>query len=499
METAYTKSQLDTLLLRCEDEPLHLSGAIQDFGALLRVKSDSGLITHASVNLERFTGVDADSVIGRPIGSLGWLPGDAFDRLPAAPGKTQIVPFTANATGQRLDARLIRGEDTILIEIEASADGTLTSALQQLQRPLLRVPANEEELTAHHDLLLKAIREISGFDRIMLYRFHEDWSGEVIAEICNAGMGTYLGLRFPASDIPAVARNLYLLNPSRLIADVAAEPVAIHGITAEPPDLTLSDLRSVSPVHLQYLSNMGVATSFSVPIRMAGRLWGLVACHHLSPRTLTTDQRNTCATLAAAHALGLSAFVASQRLQLIDTIDRRIERLLETISRNANPLDGIETHGQTFLDVIAADGFAMVINSDVVIVGDAPDLVGMAVVDQWFLNECSDPLIASNHLEDLFSGQVMLLAAVSGMLAVKSLSPRSGWVRFYWFRNQQPQEVAWAGNPNKPVVEKAGALMLSPRRSFERWVEIKTGYSAAWTNEERITASKFRNSLLNWL
>jgi len=135
----------------------------------------------------------------------------------------------------------------------------------------------------------------------------------------------------------------------------------------------------------------------------------------------------------------------------------------------------------------------------VVIAGDGPDLDGMGIIDDWFLNESHEMVVITDHLDDIFHGQTLLLAVVSGMVAVKARSLRSGWVRFYWFRPAQPQEVAWAGNPNKPMVEKAGVAMLSPRRSFERWIEVKAGYSRPWSNEEKMTASKFRNTLLQWL
>jgi len=155
--------------------------------------------------------------------------------------------------------------------------------------------------------------------------------------------------------------------------------------------------------------------------------------------------------------------------------------------------------GDRLKETMDAQGFAMAAGNDVVIAGDGPDLDGMGIVDDWFLSENLETVVITDHLDDIFHGQTLLLAAVSGMVAVKARSRRSGWVRFYWFRPAQPQEVAWAGNPNKPVVEKAGVVMLSPRRSFEKWIEVKAGYSRPWSNEEKMIASKFRNTLLQWL
>ena len=492
-----TPLELIDAIRSCESEPLHLSGAIQSFGALLVVAGD-GCISHASENLAALTGTAAASVLGQPLSCCPWLPPAAFDALGEQTGDS-LALLIHLADGSEGQVRGIRSHDGMVVEIEANPSLGEAVATNQWQRILLSVPADEDAMAVHHRTLVNAFHRITGFDRVMLYRFREDWAGEVIAEEAFGPLGSYLGLRFPASDIPAIARNLYLLNPSRLIPEVVAAPVGILSQGLPPPDLTWSELRSVSPVHLEYLRNMGVGASFSVPVRIAGQLWGLVACHHLTPRQLSPVQRQLCSNLTNAYALGVTSYIASRRLQMIDSLDRRTDRLLEALAQHDDPLDGIEANGAQFMEMLDASGFAMAVGDQVVIAGDGPDLEGMARVDHWFVNACPDYVSATNHLESLFPGNMLLLASASGLLAIKARSPRSGWVRFYWFRPQEPEEVQWAGNPNKPMVENSGAAMLSPRRSFERWVETKTGYSRPWSNEEKMTAAKFRNMLLRWL
>jgi light-regulated signal transduction histidine kinase (bacteriophytochrome) len=404
-----------------------------------------------------------------------------------------------DAPGVRIDVQLIRCQGAVLIELERNDTPAEPITIQSYQRPMMIAPRDTDELTEYHQTLLKAIRDIAGFERIMIYRFQDDWAGEVIAELSTAGTGSYLGLRFPASDIPAIARNLYLVNASRMIPDSAATAVPVIGLTSEPPDMTRSDLRSVSPVHLQYLANMGVGASFSLPVRVSGRLWALVACHHRQPRTLSPDQRNACVMLAGAYALGLTTYLASRRLQMMDSLERRIDGVLEALSDHSDPLDGIEANGQRLIEALDAKGFAMAVGTDVVIAGEGPDIDGISIIDQWFLNDCKESVFSTDYLTSIFPAKVEILAAVSGMMAIKARSVRSGWVRFYWFRPAEPQEVAWAGNPNKPHIENAGVVALSPRRSFERWVETKSGYSRPWLNEEKLVAGKFRNNLLRWL
>jgi len=492
-------TSLEILVQRCESEQLHLSGAIQSFGALIRIDTGSGRVTHASANLVDFVGVEASEILGKSRESLPWLSAETLEKLPDQPGKSLVIPSIVDRSDRKVDGLAIRGPGCILVELERSDTSVEPPSVQQLQTPLLAVPYDDDEVTLHHELLTRAFHTITGYDRIMIYRFHSDWSGEVIAETTTEALGSYLGLHFPASDIPQIARDLYMLNPSRMIPDAGSQPVPVLGLDSAPPDLTWSDLRSVSPVHLEYLGHMGVGASFSVPIRVAGRLWGLVACHHLSARPLSPDHRAACVSLTNAYSMGLTSHLASRRFQSLDSLDRRIGKILEVLSQHDDPLDGIARMGDRLKETMGAQAFAMATGNDVVIAGDGPDLDGMGIIDDWFLNRSREMVVITDHLDDIFHDQTLVLAAVSGMVAIKARSLRSGWVRLYWFRPAHPQEVAWAGNPNKPVVEKAGVAMLSPRRSFEKWIEVKAGYSRPWSNEEKMSAIKFRSSLLQWL
>ncbi len=493
------EQSLDSLVLHCESEQLHRSGTIQAHGALIALDAGSGIMTHASVNLAVRTGTDAHCVIGQSVDTLAWFPNDALATLPAQAGRTLTLGEAIATPAGPLTGRLIRGTDTVILELEAMDSGIKIIPVHQYQSGLLATPYDEYELAAHARILLDAFRAIVGYDRTMIYRFHEDWSGEVIAEIAKPTLAGYLGLRFPASDIPAIARDLYMINPMRLIPDARAPAVPIIGKDGLPPDLTWSDLRGVSPVHLRYMENMGVRASLSVPVRVAGRLWGLVACHHLEPKLPTPEERAACVCLTNAYALALTSHFASRRLQAFDSLERRIEGILDTLAQCGDPLDGVEKASDRLIAAMAAQGFAMAIGNDVVIAGEGPDLDGMAVLDDWFLNACKDTVVLTDHLEDLFPGRLELLAAASGMAAIKARSSRSGWVRFYWFRPAQPRTVVWAGNPDKPMVEDAGAVILSPRRSFERWIETKSGFSRPWSFEEKMTAGKFRTTLLRWI
>ncbi|MBF0470168.1 MAG: GAF domain-containing protein [Gammaproteobacteria bacterium] len=483
----------------CESERLHLSGKIQGYGILIQVDMGSGVITHVSDNIRDLDGLTPEALCGQPLSCLPWLEREIPPQLPGRVGPFRQIHRLVTTKTTAYDAVLIENGSALLLELEPTPQQQEMIQIWEYERDLHQLPTVAEELPHYHNDTLSSIQSIIGFDRVMVYRFHSDWSGEVIAEVCNPEHGSYLGLHFPASDIPAIARNLYQINSCRLIADTRAEAVAIHGENGTPPDLTYSDLRSVSEMHLAYLDNMGVRASFSVPIIVNQRLWGLISCHHLQPRYLNRNQRAVCASLIKTYSLALSTYYTSYRVKQMDSLERRIDTVLEAISLYSNPLEGVEQQSNLLLESLGADGIAMAYHDDVVIVGEAPDLQEMSEIDDWFLNRQESSLVTIDNLSSEFELSQTLLARTSGLLAIRARSPRSGWVRIYWFRQEEIQEVPWAGNPNKPFAEDASATTLSPRRSFEKWIEIRRGYSRPWSHEDRLTAGRFRNTLLRWL
>jgi two-component system, chemotaxis family, sensor kinase Cph1 len=486
---------LEDIINHCEFEQLHLSGAIQSFGAIIRVDTNNETITHASQNLSNYASVNPQDIIGKNFNTLEWFNIKYLLELPLELGKSIYISNIASGLTEQVDAILIRGESCVLIELEKY---DTNSERMTNQHQIQSSPDDKNELIKYNESLLNAFREITNFDRVMIYHFLDDWSGEVIAEATSEGIGSYLGLHFPASDIPLIARSLYLKNPSRFIQNVKAEAIPILGIDESIPDLTYSELRSVSPVHLEYLSNMGVHTSFSVPIRFLGNLWGLVTCHHLSVKMLSRDQRQSCIRLTNTYALRVSHFLSGQRLQVLDSVDRRIEKIVEALSERDDLVDGIKNSGNLFTEALNASSFTMVTNEDIIILGHTMDIDSISVIDNWFLKYESLTFITDN-LSSIFPSSLKTLSMASGMIAIKVRSLKTNWVRLYWFRPEVIQEVKWAGNPNKSMNEDNGSNRLSPRRSFEKWIEIKKGFSRPWTSVEKMTATKFRSTLMHWL
>ena len=368
-------------LTSCETEPIRFPGSVQPRGTLLVVNPVSATVEAASDTCESLLGRPASSLLGQPLTQV--LHRDAASTLLTEESATQGHLVDVSEPGRALVARACRNaQGQVLIDIEPGLP--LAPALQQRCRRLvkdLRRLADEQDLA---QAAAQGIRALTGHDRVMVYRFDADWNGEVLAEAAAAGLEPYLGLHYPASDIPRQARELFALARVRLITDVDDVPSALLAVSdARGIDLGLSSLRSVSPVHLEYCRNMGVRATLVGSLVVDGRLWGLVSCHHCSgPLSVPPADRDALGDLCAdlADLIGLARLrrnerhrleLAAQRTHLVETI-RRVD--MRALLRQPD--------AQAVLDVMAADGFALVKSADVHGVGHTPSAARIRLLVQ---------------------------------------------------------------------------------------------------------------------
>lgn len=494
-----TESTLEPLLNACEQERLTHSGFIQDEGVLLHVDRESGLISFVSANAAAFIGDPPADLIGAD--GRAWLRDflpDAGDP-PSGAGRRLLLRRALDLGFGELDALLSATASGWLIELEPALEPPVDPARIQLA-PTPEVPDDAALAAARQDLVDR-VAEATGYDRVMLYEFKADWSGEVLAERVGRSRGTYLGLRFPASDIPAIARALYAQTPYRHIPDVAGTPVALLGAAGQGAalDLTWSDLRSVSPVHREYLRNMGVAASFSVSVMVEGKLWGLVACHNPEPFRVPVATRLRCQELVAQHVVLLTAH--RRRLQSAQL--ERLERALALVGAISEAETAItERFREPLADLarlLQAEAGAMVMDDQVVRsrAGDDPERVRR--LHGWCLAHQSESVAAHERLPDEALGAASQTATgnIHGLLSIHVRAKRHGnrLVGFYFFRPEESLEIAWAGNPEKPMEVSAGAVKLSPRHSFNKWVEVRGGFSRPWDELALFTATQLRRRL----
>lgn len=468
-------------LSACEREPIRIPGSIQPHGVLLAA-DDDGRVYAASDNAEALLGPS----IGRPVTELLGSTGLELD-LPAA---TTNARYTG-AFGDH-DVFVHRSAQGCIVELERAA-GPRPSAAEVLDRTVATSIAlgSAVDLDAATRIAAEAVRAITGYDRVMIYRFLEDGTGQVVGEARDAKIAPLLNHRYPASDIPRQARALYLENPIRVIPDVGYKPVSLSS-SAEPVDLSGAILRSVSPVHIQYLKNMEVGASASLSIVHQGQLWGLIACHHTTPRAIGYERREMArqATLALEAAIHRLEEEVSQREAL--RLTRRREELLPLVAAAEELSDGLAAHLPELATVIPADGLAVVADRKVHLHGVTPPKDAIGALAEWLLEPKAPAVRSTSHLGRDYPPAESWPAQASGLLSVVLRNPT---VAIMWFRAEQVETVNWAGNPHEPLDPSAPAGTLCPRRSFELWVEQVRGRSRPWRTNEQDAARRLADRL----
>lgn len=486
-------------LSNCDKEPIHVPGAIQPHGALLALSWPSFEVVQLSANVEQMLGVKPGELLGRPLsGLLGEeqmarlsrvLERDDFEANPLFVFPLQIAESSFDAVVHRL-------AELAVLELEPSGPQatqidfyTLKATIQRLERT--------RSLQDFYNLAAGKVQEVSGFDRVMIYRFSpEDGSGSVVAEVRRQDLEPFLGLHYPASDIPKQARVLYVLNHIRLIADANYTPVRMLALEADAPPLDMSHcfLRSVSPIHLEYLRNMGVAASMSISIIKDGQLWGLVACHHYSPRLLSYEVRTACEFLGQVMSLQIQAKEDLEHSDYRTRLGAMSTRFLELLSRSDDLAEGLVRHDLNLLDYIKGTGAAVCMGGEFVLLGETPNTQELRELVAWLAGNRSE-VFATKALSKEFAHAARYADVASGLLAVR-LS-RQGDDFVMWFRPEVLQTVSWGGDPNKPVETAGdGSKRLSPRKSFALWKQTVEQCAEAWLEVEIEAARELRRVIL---
>ena len=477
-------------LSNCEREQIQLAGSIQPHGALLILDDTGTMILQASSNAAAFLNLGREPLTGRPFASL---PGTLAPRIRAQfdeplHRRPVAVRGRIGEPALEVDALVHRPADGgLIVELEiAAASVNLRAHLDGATQTILNTPSLRV-LCDETAILYKAL---TGYDRVMVYRFDEFGHGEVYSERREAHLEAFLANRYPASDIPQIARRLYLQNRVRLIVDVDYTPVPLvprlSPSTGQDVDMSMCVLRSSSPVHIQYLKNMGVRATLVLSLVVGGELWGLIACHHNTPLFIPFELRALCelvAELVSTRIAALESFVQSQS----ELVVRRLEqRMVEAIGRDGDWRMALFDGSQTLLHSLNATGAALIYEGQVQSTGDVPSTPQIREIAAWLDARAREPLIASASLgidEPLFAD---LKALATGVLATPiSATPGEYLI---WFRPERIRTVTWGGDPTKPAVVGADPRQLSPRLSFAQWHERVEGTSDPWTPADKTTA-----------
>lgn len=481
----------------CDREQIHIPGSVQPHGCLLAMAPGDLRILHAGGDTLALLGASPETLLGQSFGTRAGAAMSAAIHAAAADGPQvrKLITFEAGE-GRTLDGAIHSSDGLLILELEpptlfteepADLLGLVQSLVQRIQS------ADSTQLLCQ--AITEGVRTVCGFDRVMVYRFMPDGSGAVTAETHADGMESYLGLRYPASDIPAQARALYVRNRIRLIADARYTPAPLASDTpGNPLDLSLSVLRSVSPIHLEYLANMGVAASMSLSIVIDRELWGLIACHHRTPRFVSPKMRTALELFSQIISFQLETKSAAEDYAVRLRSKVIQEHLVKELTHERDLVGGLDRTKQNLLEYIPASGLALWIDGVFSAIGATPPEEDVKELVAWLNASVTEGVFFTEKLAAHYPRAEKFAAVASGILALSvSRTPRDYLI---WFRPELVQVVRWAGDPNKAVTSTPQAQRLSPRTSFEDWQELVRLQSEPWSTVDVKTGQSLRVSLL---
>lgn len=492
-------------LTNCDKEPIHIPGKIQSHGFLVAVNSQTQIVNYISENIAPFITEAPKNFLGKPI--------DEFEKsLPISVlqlklgqvllmGSTNqyfesINPFSLELNGKPYNLIVSVSGDNKILEFE-----TVESDLDfDIQKVIGRSVSEILSGKNLNSLLVNAAHEIKKiilYDRVMIYRFGEDGHGEVVAEVKNDDLEPFFGLHYPASDIPKQARELYKINLTRIIADVNSESSGIITNETEsvPLDLTHSALRAVSPIHIQYLKNMGVYSSFSISLIAHGELWGLIACHNYSPRFINFKARDASKLIGQILSSALEFRQDEENVEKAAKLNAAASELAEHIEKENYIIDALTRHSTTVQDITTAKGAVIVFDNNITTIGITPSLEQINDIVKWLKVNMQDSVYYTHRFPEIFFPAKEYSHVASGILACILSKELSEII--IWFKPEQLETIHWAGNPDKAVEDIGNGIMqLSPRKSFESWTQIVKNTSEKWAGEEISAVIKVREQVI---
>ncbi|MEV4780643.1 ATP-binding protein [Burkholderia sp. LMU1-1-1.1] len=493
------QASTDTDLTTCDSEPIRTPGSIQPHGFLLALSPQLEVL-QVSDNLADFTGIPPEKALGRPLADvIGARSAQALEHNLRG-GQLRERPAyiaTVGLEGEPFDVLAHAYDHLLMLEFER-ARGTIEAGIQQLY-PLvgdfLNKISDADTIVELCQLAASEIRALTGFGRVLVYCFDEEGHGNVLAECLGEGYDGYLGQRFPASDIPRQARELYLANRIRLIQDADYLPARLvppeNPLTGKPNDLSFASLRSVSPIHLQYMRNMGTMASMSVSLIVKDKLWGLISCHHTEARHLSFHQRSVCEQLGQILALRIRNRADADQMQFRLEVRRVMVNLLGGLTQGADFIENLRSVLPELLRFARAGGVAIVVDDRLISYGHTPDDDQIRGLVDWLSANVHEDLFHSDRLGTVYPEAAAYTASASGLMAMQISRIHQHYL--LWFRPEVVYSIDWAGRPEK--MEKSPG-MLSPRTSFTSWREAIHGTSAPWHEGELELALEFRTALL---
>lgn len=492
-----------TDLSNCDKEPIHIPGKVQGHGFLIGI-DQKYIVTYCSENISDFLPAEPSILLGKTLGQL-----DAYLEKTDPPDfLIQLIklshrengfeppnPYPLKIRNEIFNVILSQSGDHFLLEFEPEIS-SLRSDVSRLIGGSLSEMLGDADLSKLLANAAEQIKKVIGYDRVMIYKFHDDGHGEVVSEVKEDHLEPFLGLHYPATDIPKQARELYKTNLTRLIANVHTEPSRLlaNSEAPGPLDLTNSSLRAVSPVHIEYLKNMGVESSFSISLIHQGELWGLIACHNYTPRFINYKERQAAKLIGQVLSSALSFRVLEEAKHKSGRFSAAVDTLTKQLLRDNSVSEALLDHETTLIDAVEATGAVLVFENRIHTIGSTPPESFIKELVIWLNANMTEQLFDSTQLSTPYPAALAYKDQASGLLACRLSRELKEYL--LWFRPEVVGTVTWAGDPNKPAeLNPDSPFGISPRKSFESWKQTVELTSLDWTPEDRRSALQLKDEI----
>ncbi|RKS50536.1 multi-sensor signal transduction histidine kinase [Gillisia mitskevichiae] len=485
-----------TTITNCEKEPIHIIGRSQAHGVILVCNPISLEITQCTENAEQLFSLSVDHLLGQHLAIL--ISSEKVNQIKEKldQGKN-LIPDEEVINNSKFLIIPHVSQGNLVLDFEPAGAGLNSSLNLNLLPAILSEIENTQSIPEMCKLAVSQIKHLFEYDRVMMYKFDDNWNGEVIAEVKEDHLESWLGLHYPARDIPKQARDIFLKQGVRIIGDVNFIPSKlipeISPITNQPLDISRSELRSVSPIHIEYLQNMGVGASLTAAIILEGELWGLLACHHYSPKFINYHQRQTCKFITQVFSNSLTVKTTKTFLLQMEASDAIRKKLVLQMESISNIQDSLLNFSPKFTDIIECSGGAYYQEGKLKLVGITPQKEEVMDLLQNFIFKKDEEVFFTKSLGAQYSKAKSYTKLASGLLSLRLKDAKKSYI--LWFRPEISETVFWGGNPEKIGYVKEGIEYLSPRKSFEKWTQQNAGISKQWENYDLQAVAALQESI----
>lgn len=475
-------------LLNCESEAIHIPGTIQTHGFLLAVTQGDYTVAFCSENCVDFLNKTHIELLGKKLETI-------FNKADIENIQEQFKefsdhlarPFIINFNEKTFHVTAHKSDEVIILEFEPFTEAKidLPDLLNRMQRFTYHTERSDN-LQSLCQNIADETRSITGYDRVMIYRFDKEYNGQVFAESKKEDLKPFLHLNYPHTDIPSQARELYLSNLVRMLVDVNNTPAAIFTVNDEANvnrnlDLSLSNLRSMSPIHLEYLKNMEVGATFVISIIHHKKLWGLISCHHYSPKHIPYYTRLTAHLQAIFLSSQIDVRQAADEFELAKEIGKKVVDFQNLLTNNPAIITKKDTLSK-LKDLINADGVILHYNEENYTEGNLPTNQQIDDLINWLKSEKGSENFNTHQLHQHYAGATKIANSIAGVMYLPLSDTNKSCI--VWTRREVEKSVDWGGDPSKAIQKNEENLMLSPRKSFEVWKQVVKLTSEEWKTPE---------------